>query len=68
MVHEFDSRTIGDHWQARPRGLRLIVREPAWRLNAHQSFSMTDGISCRWVALRLGSLLNPSRYSNPALT
>ena len=33
-----------DHWQARPRGLRLIVREPAWRLNAYRSFSMTDSI------------------------
>jgi len=40
MVLEFNSRTIGK----RDRAPRLMAREPAWRLNAHRSFSMTDGI------------------------
>ena len=34
-----------DHWQARLRGPRQMAREPAWRLNAHRSFLMTDGIN-----------------------
>ena len=34
-----------DHWQARLRGPHLMVRQPAWRLNAHRSFSMTDAIT-----------------------
>lgn len=33
-----------DDWQARLRGPCLLVCELAWRLNAHRSFSMTDGI------------------------
>ncbi|GBF28273.1 hypothetical protein MnTg02_03337 [bacterium MnTg02] len=44
MVLEFDSWTIG-------KGdcpSRLMAVKPAWRLNAHRSFPMTDGNSKRW--------------------
>ncbi|GBF26057.1 hypothetical protein MnTg02_01093 [bacterium MnTg02] len=44
MVLELDSRTIGDHWQARPRGPRLMAVKPAWRLNAYRSFLMSDDL------------------------
>ena len=43
MVLEFDSRTIGK----RDRASRLLARKPAWRLNAHRSFPMTDGKSTK---------------------
>ncbi|GBF28047.1 hypothetical protein MnTg02_03109 [bacterium MnTg02] len=33
-----------DDWQGRPRGPRLMAREPAWRLNAHWSLEMTHRI------------------------
>ena len=32
-----------DHWQARLRGQHPMVRKPAWRLNVHKSFLMSDG-------------------------
>ena len=56
-------------WQARLRGQRLMAREPAWRLNAHRSFPMTDGINRgvqfgwrkrkRCAAFNFGSALVP---------
>ncbi|GBF25714.1 SCO1 protein [bacterium MnTg02] len=57
MVLEFGSWTIGK----RDRASHLMVRKPAWRLNAHRSFSMTDGM--RWLVLLFSCIV----LSQPAL-
>ena len=48
MVLEFDSWTIG----RRDCASRLMAVKPARRLNAHRSFSITDGIRASVAPLR----------------